>query len=332
MKLQQWLTLGGISLGALGSAMVMSSFLPRNLLRNAENSMQLLLSEQPQAVSVAALPHIEVVFLRCGSTRVPEFLAVRGAFSARPRTLAYSAVLIRHPQATFLYDTGLCADIALFLMDQPFFFRQTLGRLDFEAPISQQLRHHALHPADLDFIVLSHLHWDHVAGIPDLPGVPLRINRTEYHAASQGLFERNQGLVRRLMSNNPVDLLDFTGHPYEGFRCSHDLFGDGSVVLVPLPGHTAGQMGMFINRANGARLFLLGDAAWLSDNYLHPATMHPLLWSQVTSDDAIGQQTLIDLHIFACQHPDVPMIGMHDAQLQDAFLSVEQRNHVIHVQ
>lgn len=110
-----------------------------------------------------------------------------------------------------------------------------------------------------------------------------------------------------------------------GFRSSYDLFGDGSLVLVPLPGHTAGNTGLFINRASGSRLFLVGDAAWSSENYMRPATMHPILWSMFTSDDATARQTLIDLQRFSLRHPEIPVIGMHDAHMQNAFMTIEER-------
>ena len=319
--LRNYWTQGALVLGALGAGMLVNSFLPRRF------DTRLLFeppTQQLDSRDSKAFPQIEVTFLRCGSVTVPECLAVRGAFSLAPRTMAYSAVLIRHPQGTFLYDSGLCADIQLFLMDQSFIFNHTFGAFHLEQPISIRLQQLQMQPHDLDFVVLSHLHWDHVSGIPDLPGVPLRINRIEYDAATQGLFERNQGLVRRLMGNNPVELLDFKGSPYEGFHSSYDLFGDGSIILVPLPGHTAGQMGMFINRAEGSRLFLLGDAVWFADNYQYPATMHPFLWSQVTSDDATACQTLVDLHHFAQCHPEVPMIAMHDAHMQETFMGIEE--------
>ena len=94
--------------------------------------------------------------------------------------------------------------------------------------------------------------------------------------------------------------------------------------LVPLPGHSAGNTGMFINRSNGPRLFLLGDAAWVSENYTRPATMHPFVWSRFTSDDATARQTLIDLHHYALHHPEIPLIGMHDAALQEQFMKSEK--------
>ena len=80
---------------------------------------------------------------------------------------------------------------------------------------------------------------------------------------------------------------------------------------------------MLIRRANGSPLFLLGDAAWVAENFLRPATMHPFIWHGVTSDDATACQTLIDLHHFSHRHPEISLIAMHDAQAQEVFMSVE---------
>lgn len=317
MKWRHLAALGSISLATLGVGMAIKSSLPRRFLLDSPY-------ERGKTLDTSAFPDIDVTFLRCGSITIPEFIAVRGAFSFAPRTIAHSAVLVQHPKATFLYDTGLCSDISLFLIDQSLFFRKTLANFTFELSLVEHLERKAIKPQDLDFALISHLHWDHVSGIPDIPRVPLRINRVEFEAAQQGLLQQHQELSQRLMGNNPVELFDCTGPAYEGFRSSYDLFGDGSIVLVPLAGHTAGNTGMFINRSNGSRLFLLGDAAWIAENYLRPATMHPFIWSRVTSNDALACQTLVELHYFSCRHPEIPMIAMHDARMQEAFMRIEQ--------
>jgi N-acyl homoserine lactone hydrolase len=323
MKARNWVALGGTALGAAGLALAISTFLPQRFETYRWPKTE---AGGVSPSTAAALPEVDVQFLLCGSISIPEPIAVRGSFSLDPCPIAYSGVLVRHPRATFLYDTGLCSDIFRFLEGQSLFFRKTLANFHFEQSLRSHLVQQQLEPGDLDFALLSHLHWDHVSGIPDLPGVPLRINRVEYDAARLGLLEANGGLVSRLMGKNAVELFDVDGPSYEGFRSSYDLFGDGSVVLVPLPGHTAGNTGMFINRANGPRLFLLGDAAWVSQNYLRPATIHPFIWSRVTSDDATARQTLIDLHHFANQHSEVAMIAMHDAAMQDQFTANKREN------
>jgi len=271
----------------------------------------------------ASLPTIGVSFLRCGSITIPNFIAARGSLSAAPCTISHTAVLIRHPKATFLYDTGLSGNIYSYLSDQSLFFRKVLANFNFEQSLGSHLQHLGMRPSDLDFALISHLHWDHVSGLPDISGVPLRINRVEYEWAELGMLDANNGIVRTLLDDAPIELFDCNGPAYEGFHSSFDLFGDGSIVLVPLPGHTHGNTGMFINRSNGSRVLLLGDAVWIAENFQSPTTMHPFIWSPVTSDDATACQTLIDLHHFSHRHPEIPMIAMHDAAAQEAFRRVE---------
>jgi N-acyl homoserine lactone hydrolase len=319
MRIRTLAAAGAISLGALGVGMALKSFLPQRFAIDYEQ-------RRPEPLlDSSRFPEIDVTFLQCASVIWPECIMVRGAFSLAPSHIAYSAVLIRHPQATFLYDTGLCGDIYLFLREQPLFFRSTLAKFTFEQSLAGHLKGQGLRATDLDFALISHLHWDHVSGIPDIPTVPLRIPRVEYEAARLDLEDRQRQLIRSFLGENSTTLFECDGPPYEGFSSSLDLFGDGSIILVPLPGHTPGNTGMFINRSNGSRLFLLGDAAMVAQNYLRPATEHPLLWSMVTWNDAIARQTLVQLHRFARRHPEVTLIPMHDAHLQEACMRIEEQ-------
>jgi N-acyl homoserine lactone hydrolase len=318
MKLRHWAVLGAASFGILGAGIALKSLLPPRIAIDMS-------PEEPEApLDRATLPDIDVVFLRCGYATWPEIVMARGVYSLAPRAIAYSAVLVRHPQATFLYDTGLSSDIYLDLREQSFIFHQTLARFTFEQSLAGHLQQQGLQPRDLDFALISHLHWDHVSGVSDIPGVPLRVNRVEYEAAERaGLFAQHGSLVKRLLGASQLEQFELSGPPYRGFRSSLDLFGDGTIVLVPLPGHTPGHTGMFINRAHGQSLFLLGDAAHIAPNYLKPTTPHFLLWSRITSDPAAAIQTLADLHRFSRLHPELPMIAMHDAHMQDAFMAIE---------
>ena len=57
-----------------------------------------------------------------------------------------------------------------------------------------------------------------------------------------------------------VHALHFESKPYETFDESADIFGDGSVVVVKLPGHTPGNVGTFVNPSPTLRIFHVGDA------------------------------------------------------------------------
>ncbi len=312
-----------LALSAIGAGIAVKSVLPRSFATWYEPE------DTTSHIRHTTLPDIEITFLRCGSVSVPEFVAVRGMFSIAPRLISHSAVLIRHPKGTFLYDTGIAGDIFLYLQNQSLLFKNTLGKFTYERSIASHLQGLDIRPRDLDFVLLSHLHWDHVSGVPDLLNVPLRVNRVEYDAAQLRLLALHHGLVRALLCDNPLTFFECDGPSYDGFRASHDLFGDGSIMLVPLPGHTAGNTGMIVRRANGSSLFLLGDAAWVADNYLRPATMHPYIWNGVTSDDATACQTLIDLHHYAHRHPETSLVAMHDANAQAAFAVKDTAVHPI---
>lgn len=319
MRIRTLAIASSVSLGALGVGMAIKSFLPQRFPIDHEQ-------QRPEQLQDSSrFPEVEVTFLQCATAVWPECVMVRGAFSLAPCHIAYSAVLIRHPQATFLYDTGLCGDTYLFLRKQPFFFRSTLAKFTFEQSLAGHLKQQGLRPADLDFALLSHLHWDHVSGVPDIPTIPLRVARIEYEAAHLDRQDQHRQMIRSFLGENSITLFDFDGPPYAGFSSSLDLFGDDSIILVPLPGHTPGNTGMFINRSNGSRLFLIGDAAHVAQNYLRPATEHPLLWSMVTWNDAIARQTLVQLHRFSRHHPEVTLVPMHDAHLQQACMRIEEQ-------
>src|SRR6266513_15890 len=189
MKLRNLVAFSSITLGTLGAALAIKSFLPQRFA-----TAHWYEAEEPAPpLDTSTFPQVEVMFLRCGSVAIPEF------------------VLVRHPKATFLYDTGLSSDISAFVADRSLLFRKTLGNFQFEKSLSSHLKSMGMESTDLDFALLSHLHWDHVSGIPDIPGVLLRINRVEYDAARLGLLDANGGLVRQLMGDSPRELFDCAG-------------------------------------------------------------------------------------------------------------------------
>jgi len=88
-----------------------------------------------------------------------------------------------------------------------------------------------------DTAVIAHSHWDHISGLEDFPGLEVRMPTAEL----QFIRDRKMpGLIDQMIDKLNVHTFDFTGGPYENFDRSLDLFNDGSVALVPLPGHTTG--------------------------------------------------------------------------------------------
>ena len=67
------------------------------------------------------------------------------------------------------------------------------------------------------------------------------------------------------MSRLQIHSYEFEGPPYLGFSASYDVWGDGSIVLVPAPGHTPGSIVVFITLQSGKRYALIGDLTWQLD-------------------------------------------------------------------
>ena len=86
--------------------------------------------------------------------------------------------------------------------------------------------------------------------------------------------------------------------------------GDESILAVELPGHAAGQMGLFARDENGLVTFFVADAAWLKRSIVKNIPPHRLA-DFLYPDPAAYRSTLTDLHHFQENRPDVRVIPSH---------------------
>ena len=97
--------------------------------------------------------------------------------------------------------------------------------------------------------VLSHLHFDHCGGLTEVPDARIVVQSAEWEAAQDPI-------MAEFGVYHPPDF--HTGQDVERIDGRVDLFGDGSVVAIPTPGHSAGHQSLLIE----GRMLLVGDACY----------------------------------------------------------------------
>ena len=195
----------------------------------------------------------------------------------RIEELPISVFIIEHCDALVLVDAGMAPRIAT----DPEFWPDPITRVIMnkifrfhikpEDALGIQLRRAGIAPEDVDKAIITHLHFDHAGGVEDIPGAELITSKEAWdhmlrpHARREGVLHRDieiPGAKWRQIEYAPLD--DATVQP---FTHGHDLMGDGSIMLLPTPGHLDGSMSVFL-RVDPPILFV-SDLCYRTDLLMH---------------------------------------------------------------
>jgi glyoxylase-like metal-dependent hydrolase (beta-lactamase superfamily II) len=222
-------------------------------------------------VSVVSTGSVEIHPEHVLGTRKPLYwwlLTSREWLPPRP----ISAYVIEHANGLILFDTG--QDRAS--VTDPSYFpggltghiydRLARFRIGEEETLTAQLATLGYAPADVDTAILSHLHQDHMGGLGELRGADLLVAEAEWAELSK-LAPEPRGFLRRHiqipgLNWHQVGLGSSADPTLAPFTRSLDLMGDGSLVLLPTPGHTAGSMSLLVRRGERSPLLLVGDLTY----------------------------------------------------------------------
>ena len=198
------------------------------------------------------MAHVELYALTCGwlTGATNGFLAGE---EGRLRVPVPSYLLV-HPRGRVVFDSGL----------HPLTQTDPAARIGVKArvfevefqpgeEVSGRLASVDVDAAKVDYLINSHLHFDHTGGNALLPNATVVVQRREWEA----------GIDDELAAANYYDAHDYrTGQDVRLVDGEHDLFGDGTIVCLPTFGHTPGHQSLRVQLESGP-VILTGDACYL---------------------------------------------------------------------
>jgi glyoxylase-like metal-dependent hydrolase (beta-lactamase superfamily II) len=193
-----------------------------------------------------------------------------------------TAYAVEHRDGVVLFDTGL--DPAI--VSDPDYISSPIGRFLLkrifrfhvgpEDALDKQLETINLAAADVRKVVVSHLHFDHIGGIAHVPQAELLVSSDEWQRFNGPKPEHDWMLREHIelpgANWQPIEFVPTDDPQLAAFGACYDCMGDGSLILLPTPGHTPGSMSMLVRSSGLPPLLFVGDLTY---------ELEPLLNDQV---------------------------------------------------
>ncbi|MCK9199890.1 MAG: MBL fold metallo-hydrolase [Gallionella sp.] len=260
------------------------------------------LIDQPGPVELESIVSADWSVSLEGLLNLDSAEAISAGLKERDEPIQVYAHLLKHPQrGNFIIDTGVSQK----LLDDP-------GREGVNWLVQQAMHLDRLHLRQstgeilqrvdhrLSGVFFTHLHIDHIFGLPDIANdVPLYVGALESTDDSfKNLFVR--GLTDQLLKDKqPLQEWHFQADPQHSFEGIIDVFEDGSVFAISVPGHTPGSTAFLIRTTHGPVL-LTGDACitrWGWEHTVEPGTF--------TADHPRNLESLKRMKELVARHPQI---------------------------
>jgi glyoxylase-like metal-dependent hydrolase (beta-lactamase superfamily II) len=196
-------------------------------------------------------------FLEGGRLRMRRSIFVAGAAKEEMIELPVHATLLRHTGGNVLFDSGCNPEAAVDAQARWGGLSKVMTPIFApEQTVARQLETVGLHPDDIDVVICSHLHPDHCGCNSYFRKATILCHEAEA-AAARAEGAENLGYLRTEWDQP---------QGFQTFDTDHDVFGDGRIVVMPMPGHTPGMSVARVDLEKDGSFVLASDAAPLQAN------------------------------------------------------------------
>ncbi len=200
--------------------------------------------------------NVSLTVFDCGTVQINELGLFGDRLAGRMMEVANPCYYIEHPRkGGLIWDTGL-SDLLVGLPPQPL-----LGgaiEVSVENTFLDQMTNAGIDPSRVRRMAISHLHFDHTGNMRYFPQAQWLIQKPEFELAF------SEGAVAA--GFNPADYDFLSRHQAKLLRGHHDVFGDGSVIILSTPGHSIGHQVLLVKLKETGPVILSGDLYHFQEN------------------------------------------------------------------
>ncbi|MEN0064688.1 MAG: MBL fold metallo-hydrolase [Myxococcota bacterium] len=255
-----------------------------------------------------------------GSCLHPEHVVLRSGSLWPMRFPAIYAVLEHPTRGLTLFDTGYGTSFFEATRTFPECLYRLVTPVDFDPQqtAKARLEQRGARVEDVRRVVISHFHADHIAALRDFPKAKFVFLPEAWemlrHRSRWSLLLR--AFLPALLPDDFADRIAPLGGSLRPlpdtcapFNHGFDLFSDGTVYAVPLPGHADGQLGLYCEAEDGP-VFLVADACYTSRSFREAIVPHPIA-GLIVDDRKEYRRTLGKIHALHERDPDLRIVPSH---------------------
>jgi glyoxylase-like metal-dependent hydrolase (beta-lactamase superfamily II) len=214
-------------------------------------------SKDTAATAEVIKPEVKLYTFNGGTVLVNnlELFSQDTTYQGQTKEFADPFYVISHPKGNLMWDAGLPE--GLIAMEETFTDPSGAFTVSRKDSVVNQLKSIGMSPSDIKYLALSHTHFDHSGHANVFKEATWLVQKTEYDFITSEDAQKNN-------ADNYNAIKELTNT--QKLNGEFDVFGDGTVVIKSMPGHTPGHQVLFLNLAETGSVLLTGDLYHLYEN------------------------------------------------------------------